>query len=565
MRVPQNNSLDFCRELIETCEASRKGRISQGAMWRKWFYLGSGEDLPAVYNKMYPHVLEVASYLYSPGDLRFSIDFERTKGKEFLDQGQAASNILSREFARAGCDMTFNQANEGGLIKGCNVIKTTWGDAGLSPHLIQPERLAVFREDISDLNAQEVIVETNWYTPSLLRAMLWGRSDLESLMAEIEAKGSVGTDDPSRDDLFKQIMMGGTMPVATSPTNNPAGGIVLWMSGPNPDLPSKVLASLIRVDEIWVKDTERQDYTTFQVAGNAVMIEGHNRHANLCGVKGQQPYRIVGANVVDGYQWGRSEIATLMILQDRINTRMAGTEMMLRRQEDPNYLGVGITDQGDEKKNALRGFGNLIAETEPNAKLEAIAQELPDKLWEAIHEYIAMFQDVSGIKSIQQGRGEPGVRAGVHADTLLRTASSRLKNRALVVERQLGDFADFCLRLLMAHDATIYQTKADPSVIGRLMGQKGKGADFYLAQLPDDFRVTVDSHSSSPAFVMDAENLAMALARMGAIGPVDLLRLTPIQHKDMLIASAEAREEAQAALVQAHPELLSKGTGKKGR
>jgi len=295
------------------------------------------------------------------------------------------------------------------------------------------------------------------------------------------------------------------------------------------------------------------------------MLEGNVRHANLCGVKGQQPYRIVGANVVDGYQWGRSEISALMILQDRINTRMAGTEMMLRRQEDPNYFAVGSTDQSDERKNAIRGFGNLISETEPNAKLDAIAQELPDHLWEAIHEYVAMFQDVSGIKSIQQGRGEPGVRAGVHADTLLRTASSRLKNRALVVERQLGDVADFSLRLLMGHDPTIYQTKADPSILARLMGSKPKGEEFYLAQLPDDFRVTVDSHSSSPAFVMDAEQLAFSLARLGAISPIDLLRLTPIQHKDSLIAAAEAREEAQAALLQQHPELLSKGSGGKKR
>jgi hypothetical protein len=118
---------------------------------------------------------------------------------------------------------------------------------------------------------------------------------------------------------------------------------------------------------------------------------------------------------------------------------------------------------------------------------------------------------------------------------------------------------------MQAHDATIYETKPAPNAIQRLMGQKGKGVEFYLSQLPDDFRVYVDSHSSSPAFVMDAEQLAFALAKLGAIGPIDLLRLTPIQHKDMLIASAEAREEAQAALLQQHPELLSKGVGGKKR
>jgi len=35
VKIPQNNTLAFCREIIEDCESNRKDRIQQGAMWRQ--------------------------------------------------------------------------------------------------------------------------------------------------------------------------------------------------------------------------------------------------------------------------------------------------------------------------------------------------------------------------------------------------------------------------------------------------------------------------------------------------------------------------------------------------
>ena len=46
---------------------------------------------------------------------------------------------------------------------------------------------------------------------------------------------------------------------------------------------------------------------------------------------------------------------------------------------------------------------------------------------------IRMFEMIGGFDNILSGRGESGVRAGVHANTMLKTASPRLRDRSLLV------------------------------------------------------------------------------------------------------------------------------------
>lgn len=97
---------------------------------------------------------------------------------------------------------------------------------------------------------------------------------------------------------------------------------------------------------------------------------------------------------------------------------------------------------------------------------------------------------------------------------------------------------------------------------GRMFAGKGdapKEGEFILAQLPDDFHVAVDSHSASPAFMEDAERKAEILMKTGSLSHPDFIRLMQPQHQDMLVAAAERRDEAQAKLMQEHPELLAKG------
>jgi hypothetical protein len=127
--------------------------------------------------------------------------------------------------------------------------------------------------------------------------------------------------------------------------------------------------------------------------------------------------------------------------------------------------------------------------------------QLPQGAFDEFQSILGFFSDMAGMQPIMQGKGEPGVRAQSHAKTLLRSASSRIRDRALLVERKFEEFVQKCFALLAAK-------KSDAVGLGANM--------FQLAQLPPGFSVRIDSHTSSPAFADDARELAFALHERGA-------------------------------------------------
>src|SRR5262249_49435513 len=112
MKIPQTRDklLPFCQEIIEQCETSRKDRVSAAATWTKWFRVGSAQEVPETYNKIGPHVDAVSTSLYSPIDVQFSIEFDRSAGDDVTKMGDIGASILSRDFHRRGCDTAFGQA-----------------------------------------------------------------------------------------------------------------------------------------------------------------------------------------------------------------------------------------------------------------------------------------------------------------------------------------------------------------------------------------------------------------------------------------------------------------------
>ena len=104
-----------------------------------------------------------------------------------------------------------------------------------------------------------------------------------------------------------------------------------------------------------------------------------------------------------------------------------------------------------------------------------------------------MMDEVAGFGNILSGSGEAGVRAGNHAQTLLKTASPRLRDRSLIVERQYAAHGDTILHYMEAKDGQEYYFDPD----------KPEESSFLLSQIPEDRRVVVDSHSTSPVYEND--------------------------------------------------------------
>ena len=133
----------------------------------------------------------------------------------------------------------------------------------------------------------------------------------------------------------------------------------------------------------------------------------------------------------------------------------------------------------------------------------------------------------------------------------MRTASPRLRDRALLVERQCADLADKAFQLMASKEAKAYWVTDD------------ENSEFMLSQLPEDHRITVDSHSSSPIYEEDHKDIVAFLIKAGAIDGRSAMELLTIPNRDMYIArfvemqaAKKAEQEKIMKEVETHPELL---------
>lgn len=577
MRLPSKRIGYWANDIIEECSVSRPQRGADCAYWRNYYYNGCAEDeAPALYNRCFGHIDRLASYLFSPADVRFNIEFDSTIGKSYLERAQVAARYLSREFHRTGIDLEFCMATELALIKGSCILKTNWGHDGFDPTIIHPESFGVLREDYSSLDKQEAFVHSTFLTPDQMRRLLHDHPKRDELLDKIKRMSKKKMKNEYDNSFLHEMVIGAIHPIVEQGTTSNAQGSVNTSTTPSIQLHPDVREKLICLHELWVLDDERQDWTTIQMVDPEIVIEGQFKRQNLCGIKGEHPFRKICPNEVDGYFWGRSEIAAVKTLQDLLNRRLDEYDRLAGLQANRPRAYVGFNGITSEVNTMLNTQGGYITESQnPSAKVEDLTPAMPQGTFEAINEIIRMFDDVAGFENITMGKGESGVRAGIHAQTLMRSAGNRLRDRALLIERQCSDVGDFCFKLLQAKEEEIFSISPDPqdnapnfigwakafkAVMGRQEAQPQK---FLLSQLPDDYRVMVDSHSASPAFSEDAERKAIELAKLGAIDAVGVLELTQPPQADILIARAKEKEAAQAELIKEHPELMEKGKKKK--
>ena len=178
--------------------------------------------------------------------------------------------------------------------------------------------------------------------------------------------------------------------------------------------------------------------------------------------------------------------------------------------------------------------------TGPGTQVQDVTPKIPPELLPMIRWLIDSIYGLAEFPNIMQGQGEPGVRSMAHASTLLKTASPTLRDRALLVERQCAIHADLDLQIKEAKDAHRYWTKADTI-------EDAEKTSFLLTDLPDDWRVTVDSHSSSPIFSDENAQLIMAAHAKGMVQTEYAINNLPFPNREEAIAQNKlAAQEKQA-------------------
>lgn len=544
LRIPTDDKLleAWTREIVDECMQSAEERGMVYTRATQYFFQGTYDTRAAIYNKIKPFVERLSGMLMQPTDVRFNIVFDSGEPADVLERAELVSEKLSADFRQTDSDITFAEAVMWGLVNGCQILKANPAQRQsfvLAP--IHPQNFGVLSETVLNLDEQEAVCHVSFPTLSRLRTDLEasGHPRTREILAKLEDARAHDKEE-EEPTYFHQMVVGGLQPLGNigDPSSAPAAaGIVNVFPVPTPWRPRRRILRTVRHCELWVRDRERGgDYTTVQLIYPDIIIEGDATRRNISKIPGRSPFIKVQHQPTPGYFWGRSVIADVQMLQDVLNKRLRDIKVMWDRNAAAPQVLSGFTSVTEEQYFKIISEGGFVNDPNPNAKAQRLMEPPPQGYLEELEFLWKCFDEASGFSPIMSGQGEPGVRAGVHAQTLVRTSSPRLIDQAARIERQLAETGYLIFRIMQAQDPSIYQTD--------------KGTEFTLQQLPDNFQVEVDSHSASPAFAEDNRQLAIALARAGAVDAQDLIHMLHPPGAQLLLARLKQRQKEQAAQAQ---------------
>lgn len=600
MKIPSRGRAGFCADLILQCSNSRSNRIARGAAYRNIFYTGHHDGLPQTFLRTQDLIRDMAAFLYSSADLRFSLDFYGSVSPVTRAKGKAAAAHLYQKTREAKVDRAVSKGVMGALIKGKTIFQTVWSRNGFEPYILQPELFGVEREDLETLDRQSFFTHTTFLSRARFRQMISVLPETEQadLMKGVSkyAKMAAEGDAAATNSALKQIMVGGLYPYTTAgqPQNTSGGQVMNWLVTPQPMIRPDVVEELIPYDELWVWDEDRDDWATMTLVGD-MMVFGKRQNYNAFAeqfkktaekangkempdkenpLRGKHGFVEICPLPMEDYFWGYSIVSLVSLLQLSINNRIDGINAMLRKQEDPPRLMTGSMSVNQNAYAKLNKPGGYFNDGNPSSKIQDILKQIPPDIWTSFHELNAMFDIVGGFPAVSKGEGESGVRSQGHADRLVQMGTARHKEPALEVEGAVEEIAGLMLDVLKARDTTILTAwvmpsvhtievdiEPDPSLEPPAKGMQP--VSFQLHHLPDSVRVTTDGHSQSPAFSQETKMTAMALNQRGAMPAKRLVESLHPANADAVIEDLEQAEIQQQELIAAHPELLEKGGGGK--
>lgn len=543
--------IDKALEIKEICRASASQRAALARNYNLWIQTGNDTGTRALVNKLYAHNDRLSSHLFSPSELRFILDFEAFYPPEMLYKGETAARVLTREWERKDIDILFGAGVKISLDYGAAIMKQMWGHSGVDARLLMPWQFGVYREDLNNIDDQEAVCESGAMTLHEAWRRISHLPDAAKLYQTILAHARKETDDESNNSFFHQVVSTSTLNTDLENARQQPGGIVQLSNDPSMALMGPtVTADLVAFHELYVKDEEKEDYTTILLMEPNILISPRFKRENQFAPK-TQPFSLIQANHVPGYFWGRAEIVDLMQPQGLLAGWMNDVKRVMGLQYDKLLAFSGTDGITDEMYDNFRAAG--YANLGPGGNVHDLTPELPAAAFTAIELITKQMEEISGFGNILSGQGEPGVRAGVHAETLTKMASPRLRDRSLLVERQCAAAADKTLDVMEAKDGRAYHT--NPAL--------GAPAEFLLADLPEDRRVTVDSHSSSPIFADDHAQLIFAGLKAGFIGGDSAIEMLPYPNKDVLLVRQQKMAAAKEKMIAEHPEILTHQRPKK--
>ena len=563
--------IDFATTLIEQCRVSQKDRAAYCRLMNAIAETGRYDGQKSLINMMNGHLEKAATHLFSPVELKFQVDFESKYPKREMERAAVVANVLTREWDRRNMDTMFGRgvfdALKFGWVGGkhwCQVELDAEGKEKVEWYydLVMPWNFGVYNEAQTDINRQVALCETSLLTMPEVWRRIYHLPNAKKLFERIQAHAQTGAAMSEMNAFMHQVLSTSQLNTGLQASTSPLpGGIVQLGNDPNFSMMGPVVsAPVVQFHELWVQAED--DYVTILMVEPDIIIaplpvEGGyaTKPSNLL-IKGSglQPYRTIQPNETTNWFWGRSELTDIIEPQGWLASQCDDFKRMAGLQVD-KFLGfIGETGMTDElyAQARMAGFVNM----NQGSSITDLTPKFPPELLEGIKFCIEQINTLGSFPPIMQGQGEPGVRAGVHADTLLKTASPTLRDRSLVVERNCSNHADLTLAVMEAKNPQKYWTQGDtPQLV--------EETAFLLTDLPDDWRVGIDSHSSSPIFANEKEQLIMGCFKLGIVDAEYVIdNLEQLPNKEAAKLAYRERKKAEAAekkaLLEKYPEAGEK-------
>lgn len=539
---------NLCRQLIDKCSVSRQARRDQARAFRMMFHTGSMDGRQRRANVVHNYVDKMCSLLFSPSDLRYEISFDADEQAAWEGVADTASRHLNREAKVRKLTLAFSMGLESAMIDCASFIKLVWTRNGVTPRLIRQHFIGVGREDCNDFQDQDVFTHTYFLTEDQLRRLLIVNPKKDQILKRVEGSFTEGpvAEDEVQDILpgsyLHEIIIGGQTTGVNSSLLPGSTGTVGIFGPPRPMLAAQIASRLIEVTDIWVFNDEANDgvggWGTIRYCEPGVVIEGAEMVRNMGDLRYDHPFIKISPNELPDYFFGMSEISLVAYNQEWYANRVGNVDDIFALRARPPRSFEGFSGLTQEKMRVLLTRGGNFASDAPagTTKITSHAPDMPAEALEFLKFIHGSFDEVGGMTPTLSGQGEAGVRSGAQAQQLLRSSTPRLRDKATMVESQVSDLGDLAFRIMQQKEGRLFTAAS--------------GKEFALSQLPEDAIVSVDSHTSSPAFSGDNMQIAFALMKAGAIDGEDLLSMVQPPHVDELILKFRKREKAKQEMME---------------
>ena len=127
---------------------------------------------PSIFNKVYPHIDQLTSFLYSAETTRFSINTGAAVHPSEQIKVPRLTLALNDKWLDSNADQVFSTALTWSLVFNTTYVKLVV-NKGIHPYMIEPGCMGVLREDIPYTDRQEAICQTYYITKSELYNRLY--------------------------------------------------------------------------------------------------------------------------------------------------------------------------------------------------------------------------------------------------------------------------------------------------------------------------------------------------------------------------------------------------------